>query len=56
MKSKESKKKATAKKECIRILIGDDHTVVREGLVSLMKRKSDMAVPDASRQQEPAAR
>jgi DNA-binding NarL/FixJ family response regulator len=44
MKSKEPTKKSTAKKECIRILIADDHTVVREGLVSLVKRKSDMAV------------
>jgi DNA-binding NarL/FixJ family response regulator len=32
------------KKECIRILIADDHSVVREGLVSLIKRKSDMVV------------
>jgi two-component system NarL family response regulator len=32
------------KKECIRILIADDHSVVREGLVSLVKRKSDMIV------------
>ncbi|MGA7905697.1 MAG: response regulator transcription factor [Terrimicrobiaceae bacterium] len=33
-----------AKKERIRILIADDHSVVREGLVSLIKRKSDMVV------------
>jgi len=32
------------KKERIRILIADDHSVVREGLVSLVKRKSDMTV------------
>jgi two-component system NarL family response regulator len=32
------------KRECIRILIADDHSVVREGLVSLVKRKSDMTV------------
>ena len=32
------------KRECIRILIVDDHSVVREGLVSLVKRKSDMTV------------
>src|SRR6201993_4501043 len=32
------------KKECIRILIADDHSVVREGLVSLVKRKADMTV------------
>ena len=31
-------------KKRIRILIADDHTVVREGLVSLVKRKSDMVV------------
>src|ERR1700741_4375479 len=35
----EGKKKGT-----IHILIADDHTVVREGLVSLVKRKSDMCV------------
>jgi DNA-binding NarL/FixJ family response regulator len=44
MKSEDSKKKAILKKECIRVLIADDHTVVREGLVSLVKRKSDLAV------------
>jgi DNA-binding NarL/FixJ family response regulator len=32
------------KKTSIRILIADDHTVVREGLVSLVKRKPDMVV------------
>jgi len=32
------------KKERIRILIADDHTVVREGLIALAKRKSDMVV------------
>src|SRR5215470_2008904 len=32
------------KKQPIRILIADDHSVVREGLVSLVKRKSDMTV------------
>jgi len=37
-------KKDARKKECIRILIADDHTVVREGLVSLVKRKPDMVV------------
>src|SRR5215469_10482937 len=37
-------KKETKKKECIRILIADDHSVVREGLVSLVKRKPDMTV------------
>ena len=32
------------KKGGIRILIADDHTVVREGLASLVKRKADMTV------------
>ena len=32
------------KRECIRILIADDHSVVREGLASLVRRKSDMTV------------
>jgi len=32
------------KRERICILIADDHSVVREGLVSLVKRKSDMTV------------
>jgi DNA-binding NarL/FixJ family response regulator len=46
MKSRDDKKKAMAgaKKERIRILVADDHSVVREGLVSLVKRKSDMVV------------
>src|SRR5215467_10727163 len=46
-------KKDTKKKECIRILIVDDHSVVREGLVSLVKRKSDMTVvAEASNRRE----
>jgi two-component system NarL family response regulator len=40
----DKKKPSSAKKDRIRILIADDHTVVREGLVSLVKRKSDMVV------------
>lgn len=45
MKTGDDKKKtSSAKKERIRILIADDHSVVREGLVSLIKRKSDMVV------------
>jgi two-component system NarL family response regulator len=45
MKIEDDKKKpSSAKKGRIRILIADDHTVVREGLVSLVKRKSDMVV------------
>jgi two-component system NarL family response regulator len=39
-----TKKPRGANKECIRILIADDHTVVREGLVALIKRKSDMVI------------
>ena len=45
MKTSDKKNKpSSAKKKRIRILIADDHTVVREGLVSLVKRKSDMVV------------
>jgi DNA-binding NarL/FixJ family response regulator len=44
MKASDEKKKPKVKKERIRILIADDHSVVREGLVSLVKRKSDMVV------------
>lgn len=44
MNTSDDKKKPRAKKERIRILIADDHSVVREGLVSLVKRKSDMVV------------
>jgi DNA-binding NarL/FixJ family response regulator len=44
MKASDDKKKARGKKERIRILIADDHSVVREGLVSLVKRKSNMSV------------
>lgn len=42
--SAEKKKTSIAKKKSIRLLIADDHSVVREGLVSLVKRKSDIAV------------
>src|SRR5262249_60180367 len=49
MKASEAKKKPRrAKKERIRILIADDHTVVREGLVALVKRKSDMVIVGAA--------
>ena len=40
----DKKRPSSAKKKRIRILIADDHTVVREGLVSLVKRKSDMVI------------
>jgi DNA-binding NarL/FixJ family response regulator len=36
--------KPTPKKSRIGVLIADDHTVVREGLVSLIRRKPDMVV------------
>jgi len=49
MKASEAKKKPNdGKKERIRILIADDHTVVREGLVALVKRKSDMVIVGAA--------
>ena len=46
MKSRNDKQKPSlgTKKERIRVLIADDHTIVREGLVSLLRRKSDMMV------------
>ena len=37
-------KKAAEKKPRIKVLIADDHSVVREGLVSLITRKADMTV------------
>jgi len=43
MKTLDDKKRISAKKESIRLLIADDHSVVREGLVSLVKRKSESA-------------
>jgi len=49
-KSKKSAKKPAAKtgkapkKLSIGVLIADDHSVVREGLVSLIERKADMTV------------
>src|SRR4026209_76244 len=44
MKASDEKKRFSAKKKPIRLLIADDHSVVREGLVSLVKRKPDMLV------------
>jgi len=35
---------ALSKKRRIRVLVADDHSVVREGLVSLIKRRADMTV------------
>jgi DNA-binding NarL/FixJ family response regulator len=43
-KDTESRAMDGKKKKRIRILIADDHSVVREGLVSLVRRKADMAV------------
>src|SRR6201988_4984445 len=42
--SDDKKKRISVKKKPIRLLIADDHSVVREGLVSLVKRKSDIVV------------
>jgi len=42
--SDDKKKQISAKKKPIRLLIADDHSAVREGLVSLVKRKSDIVV------------
>jgi Response regulator containing CheY-like receiver domain and AraC-type DNA-binding domain len=43
-KAKKTPKAEGARKACIRVLIADDHSVVREGLVSLIGRRADMAV------------
>ena len=43
-KTKKAPKAEGARKACIRVLIADDHSVVREGLVSLIGRRADMAV------------
>jgi len=43
-KKAEQKRKPAPKKSPIRVLIADDHSVVREGLVSLIRRKPDMTV------------
>ena len=42
--AKKTPKVRAAKKPRITVLIADDHSVVREGLVSLISRKADMAV------------
>ena len=44
MKKDQKKTMDGQKKDRIRILIADDHSVVREGMVSLVKRKPDMKV------------
>src|SRR5256714_14693432 len=42
--AKKMPKVGETKKPLIRVLIADDHSVVREGLVSLITRKADMTV------------
>src|SRR5258708_22810968 len=42
--AKKTPKVKDAKKPRIKVLIADDHSVVREGLVSLITRKADMLV------------
>jgi two-component system NarL family response regulator len=44
MKPGDDKRPSGVKKERIRVLIADDHTIVREGLVSLIKRKPDLVI------------
>jgi two-component system NarL family response regulator len=45
MKASDNKKqRISEKKNPIRLLIADDHSVVREGLVSLVKRTSDIVI------------
>lgn len=43
-KTARSSPKDAVEKPCIRVLVVDDHSVVREGLVSLISRKADMTV------------
>jgi len=43
-KTARSSPKSAAEKSRIRVLIVDDHSVVREGLVSLISHKADMTV------------
>jgi CheY-like chemotaxis protein len=42
--AKKAPKGEDAKRPCIKVLIADDHSVVREGLASLIGRKEDMTV------------
>ena len=39
-----NKRRASARRDCIRILIAEDHTVVRDGLVAIIKQQQDMDV------------
>jgi two-component system NarL family response regulator len=43
-KSRKTPKAEATRKSRIRVLIADDHSVVREGLVSLISRRADMTV------------
>jgi len=38
------KRRAGVRRDCIRILIADDHTVVRDGLVAIVRQEPDMEV------------
>src|SRR6185369_3451273 len=39
-----SKRRTGGRRDCIRILIADDHTVVRDGLVAIVTQEKDMQV------------
>src|SRR5438876_4584580 len=39
-----NKRRASALRDCIRILIAEDHTVVRDGLAAIIKQQPDMDV------------
>jgi two-component system NarL family response regulator len=39
-----TKSRAGGRRDCIRILIADDHTVVRDGLVAIVRQEPDMEV------------
>jgi len=39
-----NRRRASARRDCIRILIAEDHTVVRDGLVAIIKQQPDMDV------------
>jgi two-component system NarL family response regulator len=43
-KKSDEKKRAAASNDCIRILIAEDHTVVRDGLVAIVRQEQDMEV------------
>ncbi len=43
-KKSDEKKSAAASKNRIRILIAEDHTVVRDGLVAIVKQEKDFEV------------